>query len=352
LETRLNWLVFGAGAIGTYIGSSLMLHGQKVAFLEQPAACTQLRERGFKLNIRRQDYRILQPEVFPSLSDALAFSSYDVIIFALKSYDTQNALESIRPCAAGLPPVLCLQNGVENESILASVLGTDKVIAATITSSVGRRAAGDIVLERSRGVGVAAGHPLSSVIVAAFSDAELNVRLYPSAQSMKWSKMLTNLLANASSAILGMTPLEILSHPDLYHVEISQLREAIAVMRAQHIRPVNLPGTPVQIFAWLILHLSPTISQPLISRIAGSGRGQKMPSFYLDLHSGSGKSEVDYLNGAVARFGERLGISTPINHWLNQTLLSLTHGSLPLDKYTLHPDQFLKDVYSFTNKAL
>jgi 2-dehydropantoate 2-reductase len=349
VETGLNWLIFGAGAIGTYIGSSLMLHGQKVVFLEQPDSTAPLRENGLKLNIRGQDYRILNPEVFCSLADALAFSTYDLIVFALKSYDTQNALKSICPYAANLPPILCLQNGVENESAIASVLGKHRVIAATITSSVRRQAAGNIILERSRGVGIATGHPLSSAIAAVFSDSGLNVRLYPSAQAMKWSKMLTNLLANASSAILSMTPLEILNHPALYQVEISQLREALAVMHAQHFKPVNLPGTPVQSFAWLIQHLSPTISQSLISRIAGRGRGQKMPSFYLDLHSGSGKSEVDYLNGAVARIGERLGIPTPINRWLNQTLLNLTQGRLPLDSYTRQPDEFLKAINSSSN---
>ena len=345
MASRLNWLVYGAGAIGTYIGSSLMLHGQKVVFLEQPDAAAQLSERGLKLNIGGQDYRILHPQVFSTLMDALAFSTYDVIIFALKSYDTINALQSMRPYAANLPPVLCLQNGVENETTIASVLGKHRVIAATITSSVRRRAAGDIVLERSRGVGISAGHPLSSAVAAALSDAEMNVLLFSSTMAMKWSKMLTNLLANASSAILAMTPLEILSHPGLYRLEIDQLREAIAVMRAQHIHPVNLPDTPVRSFAWIVQHLPPIYSQPLLSHFAGKGRGQKMPSFHLDLHSGSGKSEVDYLNGAVVRFGERLGIPTPVNLWLNQTLLSLTTGSLPLDKYTHHPDEFLDDAH-------
>jgi 2-dehydropantoate 2-reductase len=345
LEARLNWLILGAGAIGTYFGSSLMLHGQKVVFLEQPAAATQLRDHGLKLNIRGQDYRILQPVVFSSITSALAYASYDVIIFAIKSYDTQAALDTIRPHTNSLPPILCLQNGVENEAAIASVLGKNRVIAATITSSVRRQAAGDIVLERARGVGIAAGHPLCPTIAAAFADAGLTVRLFQSAQAMKWSKMLTNLLANASSAILAMTPLEVLSHPGLYQVEIEQLREALAVMQAQHIKPVDLPGTPVKIFVWLVRHLSPSLSQPLISRIAGAGRGKKMPSLYLDLHSASRKSEVDYLNGAVVRFGQRLGISTPVNHWLNQTLLSLVHGSFPLNKYSHHPEVYLADIH-------
>ena len=66
-----------------------------------------------------------------------------------------------------------------------------------------------------------------------------------------------------------------------------------------------------------------------------------MPSFHIDLHSGRGKSEVDYLNGAVVRYGERLGISTPANHLLNETLLALTMGEQPIDFYTKQPEKLL-----------
>lgn len=347
MEARLNWIIFGAGAIGTYIGGNLILHGQNVVFLEQPEATSLLRERGFKLNIFGQELRILHPDVYSSLPEVLALAAFDVAIFAIKSYDTPTALESLSLYSSTLPPVLCLQNGVENEPALEMILGKNKVIAGTVTSAISRRAVGDILLERLRGVGVAMGHPLSSQIVGALSDAGLNARLYPSPLAMKWSKMLTNIFGNASSAILDMAPEDILSHPGLYRVEIDQLREAIAVMHALQIHPVNLPGTPVQAFAWIANYLPPSFSRPLMLRFAGKGRGQKMPSFHIDLHSGCGKSEVDYLNGAVVRFGERLHIPTPVNRWLNQTLSSLTQGNLPLDAYTHQPDKYLDNLSGY-----
>ena len=346
MEPRLNWIIFGAGAIGTYIGGSLIQHGQNVVFLEQPDAASQLKECGLKLNILGQEYRIMHPDVYSSLPEVLALAAFDVAVFALKSYDTQLTIESLSPYSSAMPPVLCLQNGVENESALVEILGENKVIAGTVTSAVTRRDIGDILLERLRGIGVAAGHPLSLKIVQALSDARLNAHLFSSPFAMKWSKMLTNLFANASSAILDLTPAEILSHPGLYRVEVDQLHEAISVMQALQIRPVDLPGTPVRAFAWMVNNLPPSLSQPLISRIAGKGRGQKMPSFHIDLHSGRGKSEVDYLNGVVVRFGESSTISTPVNHWLNQTLLGLTHGIIPLDEYSHKPDKFIKDLYS------
>jgi 2-dehydropantoate 2-reductase len=346
LSDRLNWLIFGAGAIGTYIGGSLLLQGHKVVFLDQPEAATEILENSLKLNLLGQENRILHPVIYTTLPGAFSHTSFDVAVLALKSYDTKSLLDVMRPFADHIPPVLCLQNGVENEPALESAIGIDKVIAGTVTSSIRRRAPGDIILERLRGMGVAEGHPLSGKIVPLLSEAGLKAKLYSSTSSMKWSKMLTNLLANASSAILDMSPVEILSHPGLYRVEIAQLREAIAVMRAQNILVVDLPGTPVRLYGRAVDSLPLWLSRVFLSQIAGKGRGGKMPSFHIDLHSGRGKSEVDYLNGAIVRFGERLGIPTPVNRWLNQTLLSMTQGIIPLDAYAHRPEKYMTDCFT------
>jgi 2-dehydropantoate 2-reductase len=66
-----------------------------------------------------------------------------------------------------------------------------------------------------------------------------------------------------------------------------------------------------------------------------------MPSFHIDLYSGRGKSEVDYLNGAVVRAGERANVPTLVNKLLNEILLALTRGDLPLDEYAHKPEKLL-----------
>jgi 2-dehydropantoate 2-reductase len=340
-ERRLRWLAFGAGAIGTYIGGSLALRGHRVVFLERPEVADVLRHRGLRLNIMGQEMTAPSPPLAQSIGEALAQGPYDAAIFALKSFDTQAALKGIGPRVQDMPPVLCLQNGVENEERIAAALGVDKVIAGTVTSAIGRRAAGDIILERLRGVGLATGHPLSPVLARALDEAGLNAHLYPRAEDMKWSKMLTNLLANATSAILGLTPAEIFSHSGLYRLEISQLREALTVMRAQGIQVVDLPATPVRLLAFAVRYLPPSLSRPLLMRAVGRGRGGKMPSFYLDLQSGRGQSEVDYLNGAVVRYGAQAGIPTPVNHLLNEILLGLTRGDIAPEEFALRPDRLL-----------
>jgi 2-dehydropantoate 2-reductase len=318
------------------------MNGFKVVFLEQPEVARELRSRGLRLCLDEQEHVISSPHAAASLEEALAYGPFDAAIFALKSFDTAPFLETLVPYGESIPPIVSFQNGVENEPAIAAALGAAKVIPGTVTSAIGRRAAGDIVLERLRGTGVAAGHPLSEVLASAMDVAGLHCRLFQSGAKMKWSKLLTNLLANASSAILDMTPAEVFAHPGLYRIEIRQLREALQVMAAQGIHVVDLPGTPVRQLAFAVMRLPIALSRPLLSRAVGSGRGAKMPSFHIDLHHGRGRSEVDYLNGAVVRFGDRYGIPTPVNRVLNETLQALTDGRLPLDVFRQRPDRLLE----------
>ncbi len=118
------------------------------------------------------------------------------------------------------------------------------------------------------------------------------------------------------------------------------LREALAVMRALGIGVIDLPGVPVRALA-LGTRLPASIARPLMRKAVGGGRGGKMPSFHIDLHSGRGRSEVEWLNGAVARYGERAGVPTPVNRLLTETLLSLTRGEIPLETYARQPEKFL-----------
>jgi 2-dehydropantoate 2-reductase len=167
---------------------------------------------------------------------------------------------------------------------------------------------------------------------------------------MKWSKMFTNLVCNASSAILNMAPDEILADPRLFRLEIEQLRETLRVMDRLGLAITNLPATPVGSLAFAVRRLPTSISQPLLRKGLSGGRGGKMPSFHIDLHSGRGRSEVDYLNGAVGRFGLRVDIPTPVNRMLTRILLGLTAGEILLDTYDHQPERLLAELGNFKKK--
>jgi 2-dehydropantoate 2-reductase len=348
-STPLKILTFGAGAIGTYIGGSLALAGQQVVFVERPTVAEELRQRGLRLDLtiderrKTKDAFVLPASSFVitgSLEEALNYGPFDAAIFALKAFDTETVLKGMAPFASKLPPIVCFSNGVDNESMLAGAIGVDKVIPGTVTSAIGRRGAGDIVLEKLRGIGIADGYPSSKKLAAAFNEAFLKAELFPNAAAMKWSKMLTNLVANPSSAILDYTAAQVFADKRLYKIEIEMLRECLAVMEAQKIPVVNLPGTPVRALAFAT-RLPLWLSKPMLGRAAGSGRGAKMPSFHIDLHSGRGKSEVDYLHGAIVRAGEKAGVPTPVNKVLTETLLRLTSGELSQQQFSHQPERLL-----------
>jgi len=342
-------LMFGAGAIGTYVGGSLALAGHRVVFIEQPSVAEELVARGLRLDLtvdKRRRIRgvlVVNPASFAcvsSLEQALEYGPFGAAIFAMKSFDTAAALEEIKPFVNSMPPILCLQNGVDNEPVIAALLGIDHVIAGTVTCSIARHAAGDIVLEKARGIGIAAGHPLSERLVKAFNLACLNAHLFLNAGDMKWSKVLANLPGTATSAIVDMSPAEVFSHPGLYALEMRMAQEALAVIAAQGSHVVNLPKIPVRALA-MAMHMPSFLARPVMMKVVGGGRGGKMPSFYIDLHAGRRNSEVEYLHGAVVRYGEKSGIPTPVSRLLLETLLAMVRGDIPIAEFSRQPEKLI-----------
>ena len=343
-SSRLNVICFGMGAIGTYIGGSLAAHGAKVIFIEKQGFASGISRRDIHLQIGNETIQVRDVMVTSDVRQALAQQPADIALLAVKSFDTSGFLESIAGFEKDIPPILCLQNGVENEELLVKRIGEEKVIAGSITTAVGKSALGDIKLERLRGVGIETGHPLSQTLIDWFNRAGLNARGYSSRADMKWSKMLTNLLANATSAILNWTPAMVFSHPLIWQIEMEQIREALAVMKAMSIHLVDLPDTPVIAMMTVFNLLPPAISQKIIGPPLAKGRGGKMPSFHIDLYSGKNISEVTYLNGAVARFGEGINVAALVNQRLCRLLEDIAAGRVAKQVYADQPEKLFRFV--------
>ena len=149
--------------------------------------------------------------------------------------------------------------------------------------------------------------------------------------------------ANAGSAIFNMTPAEVFSDPDGFALEMKQIRETLDVMKALGISPVNIPGVPVKALCFAVRCLPGFLTRPILVKAVGGGRGGKMPSFYIDLHAGRKESEVEFLNGAVVRYGEKLGVDTPVNKAYYEVLTQLARGTLPLNTYERNPGKLRSD---------
>lgn len=318
-------LIVGGGAIGTLAATALATGGHEVLVLARPATASALSQSGYRLN-GPQGEQLARPTLVTSDWSTALRAGPDVVVVAVKSYDTAGLLNEMRPALNVAPPtVLCLQNGVDNEAALAKVLGVDRVVAGTVTTAVGSRGPGDAIIERARGVGLAEGHSLSAALAEAFTAAGHAVRLYPNALSMKWSKLLTNLIGNATAALLDWPVARIYGHPGVYRIERRMLREALAVMRASALPVVDLPGVSVRLIPWVVA-MPDWLGRPLLGRSAGSGRGGKMPSFHVDLYAGRPLTEVAWLNGAVARHAARAKLHAPVNAALTEALNAASAG--------------------------
>lgn len=331
----MRYLVYGAGAVGGTLGGSLALAGFPVTFFDRPEVIRDLRVDGLTLEVRGQ-VRHLESLALATRLEHLP-THPDVVLLTVKAYDCSAAAEQIRDGLSHTVPVVCVLNGIGNEATLAAALGVERVIAASLTSAIQRLDAGLLRVEKDRGIGLAAGHALSRPLEGDFAAAGLNPRLYRDADAMKWSKLLVNLVANATSAILDWSAEDVFRHRGLYRLEVEALREAVRVMRALGLRPVNLPGVPAGLLGTAVFWPD-WITHPILRRAAAGGRGEKRPSFAYDV--GRGRSEVGWLNGAVVRYGAQHGVPTPASRVLTDVLTMLIDGKPGAVAYR-RPDSLL-----------
>ncbi len=301
-------LMIGAGAIGTYIGCSLLKGGAEVVFFDRPETCAQIQRNGLLVVRDNDSISISQPECVSDFNAAFSHDNFNLAVLAVKSFDTAGIVTQIKSFSS-LPPFLSLQNGVENELMLTSHMTENNVLYGSVTTAINRKATGEVIVERLRGIGLSGKHPVLNESIALFNQAELVAIEIPyrNAMAMKWSKMLTNLLTNAQAAILQMLPSEIMANKQLFVVEAEQMREALCIMSNMNLPVLDLPGTPIRLMKFLFTRLPDGLARAVIAKAAGKGRGEKLPSLLMDIQAGRKQSEVQYLNGAVARFGKQLG---------------------------------------------
>jgi 2-dehydropantoate 2-reductase len=214
-----------------------------------------------------------------------------------------------------------MQNGIGTEEDLADSIGRDRLLAGTLTIRPGMGEPG-VVTRYSRSGGVAlagmSSSPVPSWIVEAFRATGLPTVLIDDYRSLRWSKLLLNMLGAATSAILDIDVQELVANAQLFRLEQLAFREAGCVMDAQGIKTVALPGYPVPL-GRVVMRLPRPLAQRLIGPRMSRARGGHSPGMRGDLKRG--KTEIDSYNGAIARAAHALGLPAPVN----AALTSLTH---------------------------
>ena len=333
----LRILIIGAGAIGCFVGGKLASAGYTVTLVGRARTAAALNSRGLELFLADgTEEKVPSVSAVASVHEAFP-GTYDIAVLAVKSYDTATVLDELASSGGALPStILSLQNGVGNEEEIAARFGPQRVLAGTITAPVEVREPGTVqVTKPSFAIGLAdysegsevaekATHSsLLSSLSSHFSAAGIPAKLFQDSRSMKWSKLLMNMIGNATSAILAEPPDVTFSDTRIANLEIDALREALRVMAAAGIHTLNMEKYPLRTLTPLLRFGPRPLLRTALQRIVGGARGGKMPSLFLDLESGKRGSEVGWYNGAIVRKGVEVGIQTPVNRLLTETVEQL-----------------------------
>jgi 2-dehydropantoate 2-reductase len=286
--------------------------------------------------------RTTTPRCVNSISSAFTDTTqYELALLTVKAYDTDTVIGELRAATEDVPPILTLQNGVGNEEALADAFGADVVLSGAIDTPVSVPQPGQVQAHKARyDIGLATLSNREALVRAAsgLTEAGFTIRQFADYRGLKWTKLLMNILANAQCAILGWTPAQVMADSTASELEARAWQEAISVMRRSGIAPVALGCYPFP----QILPIAERVRAGWLARFLRSfvsgGRGTKLPSLYLALDAGK-PSEVRWLNGAVARQGQLIGVPVPVNATFTQTLEGLTAGKAPLAAFRNEPSK-------------
>jgi 2-dehydropantoate 2-reductase len=297
----MRFVIYGAGAIGGVLGGRLFEAGSDVTLVARGAHLAALRERGLTI-VSPAGTAVLPVPVVGSIAEA-APADGDVVVLAMKSQDTPDAVRSLAAVAPAGVRVVCAQNGVENERValrsFADVYGVTVICPSTHTEP------GTVVAHASPTTGIldVGRYPSGSDATAEELAGAFRAATYASearADVMRWkyAKLLDNLV-NAVDAVCGERPGDDGAGPEV--------RDLVARVRAEGEAVLAAAGVDVVPLAELRARRAGTLVIPPIP-----GVGERT-STWQSLARGAGSVETDHLTGEVVLLGRLHGVPTPAN---------------------------------------
>lgn len=278
--------VMGAGAVGCYFGAMLARASHDVTLIARPQHADTVKQRGLLLESRAFTGAV----PMQATTEASGVEGADVVLFCVKSADTETAGRSIAPFLTRETTVLCLQNGVDNAERLQAVIGRAPVPAAVYVAT--EMAGPGHVRHKGRGDLIIGPSPASAEIARQFSDAGIPTAVSENVIGELWVKLITNCAYNALSAVAEMPYGPLLKVKGVTDIMENAIGECLTVARASGISiPANINDT--------VLALAGTMPEQYSSTAQDLARGKP--------------TEIDYLNGYVVKKGAELGIPTPVN---------------------------------------
>jgi 2-dehydropantoate 2-reductase len=295
----MRFVVFGAGAVGGVVGARLHQSGHDVALIARGAHLDELRRSG--LTLETPSERTVLP--IPAAADPAELGvgssrTDDVILLATKSQDTGDAVDALQRAGAGEVPIVCLQNGVENERL--ALRRFPEVYGAVIMAPTAHLRPGAVEAYGARSSGIIdvgrypeGSDELSEQVAAALAQSQFHSRVSPDVMRLKYAKLILN-LGNAVDALCG-----------------DDERRDELVVPARDEGRAALDAAGIDHHDAGVDDLAGRWEQIDVSEI--DGRRRAGSSTWQSLARGTGAIETDYLNGEIVLVGRLHGVPTPVN---------------------------------------
>lgn len=303
-------IIAGTGGIGGYFGAKLAKAGADVTFLARGAHLAAMQSQGLTIQSKVDGTWTMPVKAVAALAGEVPA---DIVLFCVKSYDTETMIDSIRPVVGPQTGVMSLQNGIGNEEKLTAAFGADRVIGAI-----------SYIFANITSPGVIAHHQLAKIVfgewdkqprercarfLASCQAAGIEAVHSPDARKTLWEKYVF-LTAMAGTTALARQPAgTIQTSPEVQALFLGQLDELLALAAAEGIG------------------LDTDMKDRCRSFLAGLAPGN-YSSLYLDLAQGN-RLELDALHGYAVRLGQRLSVPTPMLSAVYGGLYPYRDGSKP-----------------------
>jgi 2-dehydropantoate 2-reductase len=301
-------LVLGAGAVGGYFGARLAGGGHDVTLVARGANLEALRRDGLVLELPGETRHLAGIAAVGDPADA---PPPEVVLVCVKSYDTAAAAASLRPVVRPDTVLLSLQNGVENEAVLAEVLGLPSLLVGLTFIGVELVAPGTVYYtgrgEILFGEPDGSESPRARRLADAFAAAGVPHQLRRDILVVAWEKLAWNAAFNAVTTLTGATVGAALALPASRALVLATMIETDAVATGAGI----------------------SVRRERLARVLAESADQMADfatSMLQDLRRGR-RLEHDALNGAVVRAAARTGVPAPLNRTLLGLLARLDPGS-------------------------
>ena len=289
--------VMGAGSIGGYFGAKLAKSSHDVSFIARGEHLKAMKEKGLKINSEvHEDFQIS----VNATDDPKEVGPVDLVLFTVKAYDTEEAGKDIEPLIKEDTTILSLQNGVDNEKILANMYGEDKVVGGVAyilamieePGVISHRSIGRIEIGELDGKVTDRTNKIKEI----FEDADILCDISTNIEKVLWRKLAFNCALNAMTALTNSPMDKIIETEESRIIFENAIREAVKVGIA----------TGVDMGEDDIVDDLMSVAQ---------NAGSMESSMLDDLRKGK-RLEIDPLNGKIVELGKKFEINTPVNKTL------------------------------------